>query len=213
MIGAAAMLDPIFRIYDLAFETPDVGVEVTAEAKGSPLSPKGYTAGGDVAVRGFDKLPGLVGDVRLASYLPLLKEIGTTSAAADGTPRIKFHLASAPPKWITVNGSDVGAWFAGNGPAAGQPRALRPADPPMTGGDVRAVQAALAAAKIDAPQNGAYDAATAVAVARFQKANALNVDGVVEAATRQKLGVKPEPPAPAPEPPRPGGGPGNPPSR
>jgi peptidoglycan hydrolase-like protein with peptidoglycan-binding domain len=66
----------------------------------------------------------------------------------------------------------------------------------MKGADVRAVQKALAAARIAAPQTGAYDAATAVAVARFQKQNALNIDGVVDAATRQKLGIKPEPAQP-----------------
>ncbi len=212
MIGAAAMLNPVFRIYDLALDTPDVAIEATAQAKGSPLSPKGYSAAGDVAVRGFDALPGLLGDAPLASYLPLLKEIGTNAAASDGTKRLGVHLASAPPKWITVNGSDVSAWFAGDSAAAGQPRDLRPAEPAMTGADVRAVQQALAAAKLDAPQNGAYDAATAVAVARFQKQNALNVDGIVDAATRRKLGVKPEPAGPKPAAPRLGGR-ANPPSR
>src|SRR5207302_9854858 len=103
MLGAAAMLNPVFRIYDLAVDTPDVGVDATAEAKGSPLSPKGYTAQGDVAVRGFDALPGLVGDEPLAAYLPLLKEIG--AAATDGSQRLKFHFASAPAKWITINGN------------------------------------------------------------------------------------------------------------
>jgi hypothetical protein len=212
MIGAAAMLNPVLRIYDFALDTPAVGVEANAQAKGSPLSPKGYSAQGDVAVRGFEALPGLLGDAPLASYLPLLQEIGTTAAASDGTPKLRFRLASAPQKWITVNDNDVGAWFAGDNPGPGQPRALRPAEPALSGADVRAVQKALAAARIAAPQNGAYDGATAVAVARFQKENALNVDGVVDAATRQKLGVKPEPPAQKPEQPR-LGGPGNPPSR
>lgn len=197
-IAAAATLNPVLRLHELALDMPDVGIKATGEAKGSPLSPKGYSAEGDVAVRGFDALPALVGAAPFAAYLPLLKEIGTPAKADDGSPRVKFHLASAPPKWITVNGSDISAWLAGGKPAPGQPRALRPAEPAMTGADVSAVQHALAAAKIDTPQNGVYDAATAVAVARFQKANALNVDGVVEAATRQKLGVKPQPPAPKP---------------
>jgi peptidoglycan hydrolase-like protein with peptidoglycan-binding domain len=74
---------------------------------------------------------------------------------------------------------------------------LRPAVPPLSGADVGAVQHALAAAKIETPQNGTYDGATAAAVARFQKANALDADGVVDVATRQKLGVKPEPPHPS----------------
>ncbi|HEV8679265.1 MAG TPA: peptidoglycan-binding domain-containing protein [Stellaceae bacterium] len=204
MMAAAAMLTPVLRIHELALDTPDIGVAATGEAKGSPLSMKGFSAAADVTVRGFAALAGLVGDAPLVSYLPLLQEIGTTATAADGTKRIQFHLASAPQKWITLNGSDVSAWFAGNDTPPGKARDLRPADPAMTGEDVRAVQQALAAARIDTPQNGAYDGATAVAVARFQKANALNVDGVVDAATRQRLGVKTEPAAPKPAPARPG---------
>jgi Putative peptidoglycan binding domain len=200
MMVAATTLNPVLRIHELALDTADVGVVATGEAKGSPLSPKGYSAAADVAVRGFAALSGLIGDAPLASYLPLLEELGTTADAADGTKRVKFHLASAPPKWITLNGSDVSAWFAGDSARPGRTRDLRPAEPAMTGADVRAVQEALAAARIDAPQNGAYDAATAVAVARFQKANGLNIDGVVAATTRQKLGIKPLPAKPKPAP-------------
>ena len=202
IIGAAALLTPVFRIHDLALDLPAAGFDATGEASGSPLSPKGYKAEVDVVVRGFDALPGLAGDTPLAPYLPVLKEIGTSAAALDGSPRLKFHLASAPGKLITINGSDVGAWVAGEDPAD-QPRRLRPADPPLSGADVRAAQRALNASRIAAPQNGAYDGATAAAVARFQKQQGLNVDGVVDAATRQKLGVKPEPAGPKPEPPRP----------
>ncbi len=191
VMAAAATLNPTFRIYDLTVDTPDAGVAATGEAKGSPLLPKGYTAAGDVNVRGFDTLAGLLGPAPPAAYLPLLKEIGTSGKADDGSPRLKFHLASTPQQPITLNGNDVSAWFAGGKPPAGQPRDLRPAEPVMTGADVSAVQQALAAAHIAAPQNGTYDGATAAAVARFQKANALNVNGVVDAKTRQKLGVKP----------------------
>ena len=94
MIGAAAMLNPVFRIYALALDTPEVGVAATGQAKGSPLSPKGYSAQGDIAVRGFEALPSLFGDTPVASYLPLLQEIGTIGAAPDGTPRLRFRLAS-----------------------------------------------------------------------------------------------------------------------
>lgn len=195
VIAAAATLAPVLRLHQLALDTPDVGIEATGEAKGSPLVATGYTAAADVTVRGFDALPALVGDAPFAPYLPVLKEIGTPGAAASGgAPQVAFHLTSAPPKWITVNGSDVSAWLVGGSAAPGAARTLRPAEPAMTGADVRAVQQALAARKIDAPQNGAYDAGTAAAVARFQKANALNVDGVVDGATRQKLGLKAAPP-------------------
>jgi hypothetical protein len=191
MLGAAAMLSPVFRIYQLSLATQEVGIEATAEAKGSPLSPKGYTAEGDVTVRGFDAVPNLVGDLPLADYLPLLKALGT-----GGGSEVKFHLASAPQKWITLNGSDISGWFAGDDPAPGQPRSLRPVQPALEGNDVRAVQKALAAAGMTAPQSGVYDGGTAAAVVQFQKKNGLNADGVVNAVTRQKLGVKPEPPKP-----------------
>src|SRR5438132_1532005 len=134
MLGAAAMLTPVFRIYQLSLATQDVSVEASAEAKGSPLSPKGYTAEGDVTVRGFDALPNLVGDAPLADYLPLLKVLGTSGGGSE----VKFHLASAPQKWITLNGNDISGWLASD--EAGQPRALRPALPPAEGNDVRAVQ-------------------------------------------------------------------------
>ena len=192
-LGAAAMLNPTLRLYDLSIATPAVGIDATGVAKGSPLSPKGYTAAGDVAVRGFDALGELAGHAPPAAYLPLLKELGTPATADDGSPRLKFHLASTPQKPITLNGSDISAWFAPNHPMPGRPRLLRPAEPAMTGTDVSAVQQALAAAHIAAPQNGAYDGATAAAVARFQKANDLNVNGVADAATRLKLGLKPGP--------------------
>jgi putative peptidoglycan binding protein len=196
MIGAAAMLNPIFRIYEAGLKTKDVGIAATAEAKGSPLSPKGYTAEADVVVRGFDALPALLGDSPYAQYLPLLKVLGTAAAGSD----TKFHLASTPPKWITINGNDVSGWLAMAGSNPSQPRQLRPSEPPLQGDDVRAVQRALNAAKIAAPQSGTYDGATAAAVAVFQKQNGLNIDGVVSDATRDKLGVKPAAPQPAPTP-------------
>ena len=193
MLGAAAMLNPVFRIYELALKTKDVGLAATGEAKGSPLSPKGYTAEADVVVRGFDALPGLLGDSPFAEYLPLIKELGTSAAGSD----TKFHLASTPQKWITINGNDISAWFATSSDQPGQPRPLRPAHPPLQGEDVSAAQHALNAAKISAAQTGIYDGATAAAVARFQKQSGLNVDGIVDAATRDKLGIKPLPqPAP-----------------
>ena len=189
MLGAAAMLNPVFRIYELALKTKDVGIAATGEAKGSPLAPKGYTAEADIVVRGFDALPALVADLPMAEYLPLLKVIGAPAADTD----TKFHLASAPQKWITINGNDVAGWFIDDKPPPGQARELRPAQPALQGDDVRAVQRALASAKVTAPQTGTYDGITAAAVAQFQKQNGLNVDGIVNAATRDKLGVKPVP--------------------
>ena len=147
-------------------------------------------------MRGFDALPSLIGDMPLADYLPLLKALGT-----GGGSEVKFHLASAPQKWLTLNGNDISGWLAGD--EAGQPRALRPAQPALEGNDVRVVQKALATAGMTAPQSGVYDGGTAAAVAQFQKKNGLNADGVVNATTRQKLGVKPEPaqPGATPKPP------------
>jgi peptidoglycan hydrolase-like protein with peptidoglycan-binding domain len=82
----------------------------------------------------------------------------------------------------------VSAWFDGTETAAGQPRLLKPSDPPMRGTDVKNVQRALAAAKISVEQDGEYNSSTAGAVARFQKQNGLNVSGVVDGATRRRLG-------------------------
>jgi hypothetical protein len=195
LLGAVAKLNPVLRVYDLAVDTQAVGVEARAEARGSPLNPKGYKADADIAVRGFDELAVLLPAAALTAYLPLLKELGTASAGAGSAPKIAFHLASAPPKWLTLNGQDISAWLTPE--PSGDARRLRPAEPALTGADVRAVQRALAAAQFAAPPTGVYDAATAVAVARFQKQNGLNVDGVVDAETRRKLGVKPEPPTPA----------------
>jgi len=194
MIGAAAMLNPVFRIYEAGLKTKDVGIAATGDAKGSPLSPKGYSAEADIIVRGFDSLPALLGNSPYAQYLPLLKVLGTAGADSD----VKFHLASAPPKWITINGNDVSGWLIGSTSEPGKPRQLRPAEPPLQGDDVRAVQRSLNGAKIAAPQSGTYDGATAAAVAQFQKQNGLNVDGVVTEATRDKLGVKPLAPEAAP---------------
>ena len=187
-LGAAAMLNPTFHIYDVAIDTEGIGVDLTAEAHGSPLAPKGYTASGDLAVRGFDAIPRLSGGIPFAEYLPVLREIGVERTAPDGTPRLQFHLTSAPSNWITINENDVSAWFDGTESAAGQPRLLKPSDPPMRGNDVKSVQRALAAAKISVEQDGEYNSATAGAVARFQKQNGLNVSGVVDAATRWRLG-------------------------
>ena len=196
LIGAAAKLNPVLRIYDLAADTPAVGVDAKAEARGSPLSPKGYKADADITVRGFDALAAMLPRASLASFLPLLKELGTSATGAGGAPTVAFHLASAPPKWLTLNGQDISTWFTPDGRGA-EGRKLRPADPPMTGNDVRAVQQALGAANVSAPQSGTYDAATAVAVARYQKQQGLNVDGVVDGEVRRRLGVKAETPPPS----------------
>jgi hypothetical protein len=108
-LGAAAMLNPTFRIYDIALDTEHIGVDLTAEAKGSPLAPKGYTAAGDLVVRGFDAIPKLSAGIPFAEYLPVLKEMGVEETAPDGTSRVDFRLASVPPKWILINGNDVSA--------------------------------------------------------------------------------------------------------
>jgi hypothetical protein len=192
-LGAAAKLNPTFRIYDITVDTEEVGLGVTAEAKGSPLAPKGYTAEADLSVRGFDEIPKLSGGIPFAEYLPVLREIGIEGSAPDGTSRMQFRLTSAPGQWITINGNDVSAWFDGTPAAAGQPRVLKPADPPMQGGDVKSVQKALAAAQIPVEQDGEYNSATAAAVARFQREKGLNVSGVVDTATRQQLGGSGDP--------------------
>ena len=194
VLGAVAMLNPTFHIYDIAVDTEDVGVDLTAEATGSPLASKGYTAAGDLVVRGFDAIPKLGAGIPFAEYLPVLRELGAEGKAPDGSPRLDFHLASAPPKWITINGNDVSAWFDGAEAKGGQPRVLKPSDPPMQGNDVKSIQRALSGAKVAVEQDGVYNSPTAAAVARFQKQNGMNVNGVVDGATRQRLGLAAEAP-------------------
>ena len=99
----------------------------------------------------------------------------------------------APGKWLAVNGNDVSAWFDDGETKPGRVRLLKPGDPAQKGSDVKAVQHALAARNIAVEQNGVYGAGTAAAVARFQKQNGLNISGVVDAATRQRLGLPGEP--------------------
>jgi hypothetical protein len=194
MLGAVSMLNPTFHIYDIAVDTEGVAVDLTAEAKGSPFASKGYTAAGELVVRGFDAMPNLGAGIPFAEYLPVLKELGIEENAPDGSSQLDFHLASAPPKWITINGNDVSAWFDGAEAKGGQPRVLKPSDPPMQGNDVKSIQHALAAAKVAVEQNGVYNSSTAAAVARFQKQNGMNVNGVVDGATRQRLGLAAEAP-------------------
>lgn len=190
LLASAAKLTPVFRVYDVSFETQKVGLDLTGKISGSPLAANGYTAAADLVVRGFEAIGSLHPGPRISEYLPLLQTIAVVAKAADGTPRLRFHLASSMEKWVTINGNDVGAWFFAPAQKPGEPRLLRLAYPALKGADVKRVQQALAANKIAVSVSGAYDGATAAAVARFQKAKGLNVDGVVDAATRKKLGIQ-----------------------
>jgi len=190
MLGALAILNPVWRIYEVALDTQDVGAQLTAQAEGTPLSSTGYTAEGELVVRGWDALPNLALGTSFIEYLPFLKEFAEAFSAPDGSPRLKFHVGSAPPKWVLVNGHDVSSWLEESEPPSGQPRLLKPAEPPMQGPDVTDVQRALAAAKVPVEQDGVYRASTATAVARFQKQKGMNVSGVVDTPTRQALGLR-----------------------
>jgi Putative peptidoglycan binding domain len=197
LLGAAAKLEPVFRVYDIGVDTKEVGLDLSGQASGSPLASKGYTATGDLVVRGFAAIARFNPPPTLSQYLPLLRAIAIAAKAPDGTKRLRFHLASTPNQWIAVNGNDVRAWFAPPAQRPGERRLLRLVYPPLKGADVKRVQRALAAAKITVPENGAYDGETAAAVARFQKEKGLNVSGVVDAATRKKLEIGPPSAAPA----------------
>ena len=202
MLVAALTLNPVLHLGEASVEFKDVKITATGEAKRAPPMPIGYSATGDIAVRGFDALSEIVTGNLGRAYLPLLKFIGIGETGAGGTPMSKFHLASALGQTLTVNGSNLSAWFdthVSGGPGPGQQRTLHLADPPMNGDDVRAVQKALGAGQ-KGLTDGVYDGATALAVAHFQKDSGLNVDGVVDAKTREKLGIAPPPPPPAAQP-------------
>ena len=157
-------------------------------------------------MRGFDALPEIVTGWLARAQLPLLKLIGAAETAADGTPVVKFHIASAMGKPLTVNDSNLAAWLDSSVSSSPGLRTLHLTDPPMKQGSGRrrAVQKKLPAPRDGTFTDGVYDGPTALAVARFQKQAGLNVDGVVDAATRDKLGIKPPPPPPASATPRPG---------
>lgn len=200
LTSTAMSLSPVLRLHEAGVDFQRVTLSATGEVKRAPPMPIGYAANGDVAVRGFDALSDIVTSNLGRARLALLKFIGTAETASDGTPTINFHLTSSLGKAITVNGSNLAAWFnthPSSNPGLNQERTLRLADPPMTGDDVRAVQQALPSDKRDSFTVGSFDTATALAVAQFQKDSGLNVDGVVDAETRDKLGIKPPPP-PAP---------------
>ena len=189
IFGALAMLIPVWRIYEIAIDTQDVGAELTAESKGTPLSPTGYRADADLLVRGWDALRDLAVGTPLLDYLPFLKELAEAVAASDGSSRLRFHLASSPEKWAMINGNDVSLWFTEGQPSPGQARLLKPAEPPMQGADVTDVQRALASAQMPVQQDGVYRVSTAVSVARFQKQKGINVSGIVDGPTWKALGL------------------------
>jgi peptidoglycan hydrolase-like protein with peptidoglycan-binding domain len=200
IIGAAMALKPVLRIYGMTIEFKDARVDATGEAERAPPAPIGYTASGDVTAHGFDALPGILTDKNDRMHLSLLGFIGNPGTDADGAKVMRFHLAAQTGKPVSVNGSDLSGWFAGAG-QFGQmppepPRLLRLADPPETGDDVRAVQKAVKANQVEPLTDGVYDIATALAVARFQKQAGINVSGVVDDATAEKLGLKPKPISP-----------------
>jgi peptidoglycan hydrolase-like protein with peptidoglycan-binding domain len=190
IIATAMSLRPVFHLYDALANFKDVGIAASGRAERAPPLPIGYTAAGDVTVSGFDALGQILTARGAPMYLALLKFLGEPGVNAAGDKITRFHLASQLGKPVTVNGNDLSEWFNGKTPA-GQPRLLRLTDPPATGDDVRAVQKVVMS---DGRTDGIYDVTTALAVMRFQKAHGLNINGVVDAPTREKLGLTPPPP-------------------
>ena len=194
----AMSVNPVLRLRAASVDFKRVKIAATGEVKRAPPMPIGYSAMADIVVRGFDALPDIVTSELGRAYLPLLKFIGAAEAAADGAPTVKFRLTSGLGQAIAVNGSNLAAWFnthVARNPDTTQPRTLQLAVPPLTGDDVRTVQQALPADKQVNLTAGSYDTTTALAVAQFQKDSGLNVDGVVDTKTRDRLGIKPPPPA------------------
>jgi peptidoglycan hydrolase-like protein with peptidoglycan-binding domain len=201
ILAATMSLQPVFRIYDAMVNFRHVSVDASGAAKRAPPAPIGYTASGDITVRGFDALSGVLNGAFERALLPLLKFIGNPGTDADGLSVMNFAVTSAIGRTIAVNNSNLANWFGGirtGVPAPGAPvRLLRLSDPPLTGADVRAVQKAVAAQQVEPFTDGIYDTATALAVMRFQKARGLNVDGTVDPKMYDALGLKPpSPPTP-----------------
>jgi hypothetical protein len=198
MLFGAMALQPVFRIYDAMANFRAVSIAASGEAKRAQPAPIGYSAAGEVTVRGFDALDELLPARLDETFLPLLKYLGKADTAADGAAVIDYQITSELDDLLKLNGSDITAWFRAPRVVEGQPRVLRLQEPPLTGDDVRAVQKALKPAQGKSFADGVYDGATAVAVAAFQKQAGLNIDGVVNAKTRDKLGVVTPPAAAAP---------------
>jgi hypothetical protein len=188
LIATAVSLQPVFHVYDAMVNFKDVSVDGSGSARRAPPPPLGYTAGGDVTIRGFDASREIVTNNLAQGYLALLKFLGQRATTPDGSEVTQFHLISAPGKPIAVNGNDISDWLQGSGSTEQTPRPLRLADPPEHGDDVRAVQKVV---MTDVRTDGNYDVATALAVMRFQQSHGLNVNGIVDAATRDKLGIAP----------------------
>src|SRR4029077_14041664 len=124
LIAGAMSLNPVFRIYDAAADFKNVGLDATAAGKRAAPPPIGYAGVGDITVRGFDSLPDIILSRLYRAQLPLLKFIGTGEAGPSSAP-VKCHLTSATGHWLTVNGSDLSAWFdthVGSTPGANPPR-------------------------------------------------------------------------------------------
>jgi putative peptidoglycan binding protein len=196
LFGAMA-LQPVFRIYDAMVNFRDVSIAANGEAKRAQPAPIGYSASGAVTVRGVDALEELLPARLNQTFLPLIKYLGRPDKAAGGAAVIDYQVTSDLDDLLKLNGNDISAWFRTPRVAEGQPRVLRLQDPPLNGDDVRAVQKALTPPAGKSFADGVYDGATAVAVAAFQKQAGLDVNGVVNAKTRDKLGVT-APPAAAP---------------
>jgi peptidoglycan hydrolase-like protein with peptidoglycan-binding domain len=189
-------LQPVIRVYDAMVNFPKASIDASGEAKRAPPAPIGFAASGDVTVRGFDALADMVTSAFARAYLPLIEFLGTAESAGDGGSVLAYHLTSGLGQPLKLNGSDINAWFSRAANPPGQPRVLRLEEPPMSGDDVSAAQKAVGPHNGEPLADGVYDSATALAVARYQKREGLNVNGVVDAATREKLGFNP-PPAPA----------------
>jgi hypothetical protein len=190
ILALTMSLQPVFRLYEAAVDFRDVSVEASGEAKRAPPAPIGFATTADIAVHNFDGLSEVLTSPNDRAEASLLKFIGEPGSNAAGDSVLKFHVTWGLGDPFKINGNDFSQRYVGSPanprpPPSGEPRVLRPTGPPLTGDDVRAVQKALGVSKT----NGVYDTTTALAVMRFQKANGLDVNGVVDGSVRDKLGI------------------------
>ena len=98
-LGAAAMLNPTFHIYDIAARYGGCRGGSDRQKRRAHLSRRrAMRPQATLVIRGFDAIPQLSAGMPFAEYLPVLREMGVEEKAPDETPRVRFPLGFGAPE-------------------------------------------------------------------------------------------------------------------